>query len=55
MTPIEKRVLAQKIVAGLLQDFTDRRGLGQEWEQIDEEIQEEIVEEWTQIVEKELP
>jgi hypothetical protein len=34
----------------LLADFTDRRGLGQEWEQIDCDIQEEIIQKWIDIV-----
>lgn len=37
-------------VHGILDDLTDRRGLRQEWEQIDDEIQDEIREEWVEIV-----
>lgn len=45
---------AEKIVKAILADMTDRRGLRQEWEQIDEDIQAEIKTTWTELVEKEL-
>ena len=35
--------LAKEIVETILKDLVGRRGLGQEWGQIDDEIQEEIV------------
>jgi hypothetical protein len=38
--------LATEIVKAILDDFTDRRGLRQEWEQIDDSIRSEIVETW---------
>jgi len=44
----------EKIVFSIINDFTDRRGLRQEWEQIDNDIQEEIIEEWINIVKKQL-
>jgi hypothetical protein len=34
--------LSEKVVKAILEDLTDRRGLRQEWEQIDEDIQREI-------------
>jgi len=37
---------AIKAVEEIVKDLTDRRGLRQEWEQIDEEIQLEIKEMW---------
>lgn len=43
---------AEHIVNLLVKDFTDRRGLRQEWEQIDEEIQQEIRKTWEKIVER---
>lgn len=46
--------LAERIVASIKDDFTDRRGLRQEWDQIDEGIQAEIVATWVELVEKEL-
>lgn len=45
---------AEQIVKAIKKDFTSRRGLRQEWEQIDPEIQEEITAEWVSIVKKEL-
>ena len=42
---------AKKILFEIVADFTDRRGLRQEWEQIDEDIQEEILQTWLQIIE----
>jgi len=41
---------AEKIVKEILADLTDRRGLRQEWENIDNDIQDEIKSEWIQIV-----
>ncbi len=42
--------IAEKIVAEIERDFTDRRGLRQEWEQIDEGIKDEIRATWANIV-----
>lgn len=41
--------IAQQIVAEIEEDFTDRRGLRQEWDEIDEGIKQEIRDEWTSI------
>jgi hypothetical protein len=41
---------AEKIVNEILADLTDRSGLQNEWEQIDDGIQEEIKSEWIKIV-----
>lgn len=41
---------AKRIIENIIEDISDRKGLGNEWEQIDEEIQEEIKEEWLKIV-----
>jgi hypothetical protein len=41
---------AQKIVSAIVEDLSDRRGLRQEWEQIDEEIQAEIKQTWAGII-----
>ena len=41
---------ADKIVDAILYDLTDRRGLRQAWEQIDNDIQEEIKKEWVKII-----
>jgi hypothetical protein len=45
---------AKRIVEAIIEDFTDRRGLRQEWEQIDDDIRREIVRTWKAIVRKEL-
>lgn len=47
--PIERR-----IVFRLLEDLTDRRGLRQQWEQIDDDIQEEIIQRWIELATTEL-
>jgi trans-2-enoyl-CoA reductase len=41
---------SQTIVEEIIKDLSDRRGLRQEWNQIDEDIQEEIRETWVGIV-----
>lgn len=45
---------AKRIVKAIVDDFTDRRGLRQEWEHIDDETQAEISATWTALVRKEL-
>ena len=42
--------LSRKMVNKILEDLTDRRGLRQAWDEIDEEIQEEIRTSWTIII-----
>lgn len=44
----------RRIAYRILEDMTDRRGLRQQWEQIDEDIQEEIIARWIEIVVAEL-
>ena len=39
----------EQIVFSILHDFTDRRGLKQAWNQIEEDIQEEIIEDWVKL------
>ena len=46
------KATAEKVVDGIIADFTDRRGLRQEWEQIDDEIQNEIRDEWIGIAQE---
>ena len=41
---------AKKVVAEILTDLKDRRGLRQAWESIDADIQEEIVTQWESLV-----
>jgi len=40
-------------VFDIITDLSDRRGLRQEWEQIDGDIQDEIIEIWKKIINKE--
>jgi hypothetical protein len=40
------RFKAGKIVEIILEDITDRKGLRQAWEGIDEDIQQEIIAAW---------
>lgn len=47
--PLERRIAYR-----ILHDMTDRRGLRQQWEQIDEEIQEELIASWIELVSAEL-
>lgn len=44
------RVRAETIVAGIIDDFTDRKGLQDEWDLIDDDIREEIKQQWIDIV-----
>jgi len=43
---------SKKILFEIVSDLTGRRGLRQEWEGIDDDIQEEIMDEWLEIIEK---
>lgn len=43
-------MLVNKIVDAIISDFTDRRGLRQEWENIDSDTQTEIVSTWCESV-----
>jgi hypothetical protein len=45
---------ANKIVKRIVDDLTDRRGLRQEWEGIDDEIQKEIKSVWKKIIIEEM-
>jgi len=38
------------IVDALIEDLEGRRGLGDEWDMLDEDIQEEIRERWIDII-----
>jgi len=46
--------LAQKIVMAIEKDLRDRRGLRQEFERIDKDIQDEIRSEWAKLVREEI-
>lgn len=41
---------AKKIIKLIEQDITDRSGIGNEWETIDDECKKEIRDEWQQII-----
>ncbi len=45
---------ADRIVAAIIADLTDRRGLSQQWDEIDEATQGEIAAVWRGIVEAEI-
>lgn len=50
----QKALLAEqppefRIVWGIHNDFTDRRGLRQQWEEIDDDIRDEIFDAWVKI------
>lgn len=49
-----KNATARKIVSALEDDFTDRRGLRQQWDMIDDEIKRDIRAEWRKIVQRHL-
>lgn len=40
---------AFKIVERIIEDLTDRRGLGQEWDQIESSVRAEIKDTWVRI------
>lgn len=45
-----KTAAARNIVDKIIEDLSDRRGLRQEWNSIDEDIKEEIIQVWTNII-----
>lgn len=47
-----KREDIEKIINNIILDIESRKGIGNEWIQIDPEIQEEIKNEWRIIVEQ---
>jgi len=49
MTP---RQAARRIVDEIVADLTDRRGLRQEWDQIDDDVKAKIVNKWLNIAEE---
>lgn len=42
--------IAKNIVNAILDDISDRRGIGDEWDGIDEDIQDKIKEKWEEII-----
>jgi hypothetical protein len=51
---VTSTTIAKRILFEIVDDFTDRRGLRQEWETIDDDIKEEILGAWLEIIEKNL-
>lgn len=49
-----KSDIAKQAVEAIVYDLTDRGGLSDEWDQIDEEIQVEIKNKWHGIIERAL-
>jgi hypothetical protein len=45
---------AQRIIERIEWDLSDRRGLKQEWRQIDPDTQDEVRDEWARLVRKEI-
>ena len=43
----------KRTVKRIIADLTDRRGLRQEWEQIDADVQKEITKAWQTIIKEE--
>lgn len=49
MNDVTIMAMANDVVAGILRDMCGRSGLQNEWDMIDEEVQEEIKHTWTHI------
>ena len=50
MTKTLPEYLSQDIVTVILHDLTDRAGLSDAWDVIDEDIRNEILDEWCRLV-----
>lgn len=51
---IDATLLANRIADAIMQDFTDRRGLRQAWDEIDDETKTEIMNNWRLLARKEI-
>jgi hypothetical protein len=51
----DKKIRARQIVDKIVDDLTDRAGLENVWEELDEDIQNEIKQEWQEIIISNLP
>lgn len=51
MGGIQSGSVADYAVKQIIDDLTNRRGLGHEWDAIDDDIQAEIKARWTEIIE----
>tara|TARA_R110000796_G_scaffold742_5_gene2781 strand:+ start:1224 stop:1670 length:447 start_codon:yes stop_codon:yes gene_type:complete len=50
--PSVESLNSEDIVHEILEDISDRSGLGNAWESIDDETQDEIIQKWVHIIEK---
>jgi hypothetical protein len=50
----KQKTLAEKIVNAILEDQNGRSGFDNNWDSIDEEIQNECISEWVDVVQKEI-
>ena len=41
---------SQNVLEAIISDLTDRRGLENEWDQIDEDVKQEIKDTWLEII-----
>lgn len=48
----ETQRVARQIVKAIMADFTDRRGLRHQWDQIDDDIRKEIIATWVEATAK---
>ena len=47
---MNRQAIAKKIIEGLVYDISDRSGIGNEFDGIDEDIKKEMLEEWEVII-----
>ncbi len=51
----EINIISKQIVEAIIEDLSDRKGLQNEWDELDDETEKEIIEEWIKIVKKHIP
>ena len=54
MNKIDRQKVSKQIVDAIVSDITDRSGLGNEFESIDDDVKDEIKAEWQAIIAKKL-
>lgn len=54
MNKVDRQKVAKQIVDAIVSDITDRSGLGNEFESIDDDVKDEIKAEWQAIIAKKL-
>jgi len=52
ITPLTDNENAYDVISSIIDDIQDRKGLGNEWEQIDSDTQDEIIKTWVNILER---